>query len=155
HSRAGLSAGACWRCCWPLPPPGWTNFTRALFPLAGRRCVTSFLTSPARCFFNWLSPFGWAVEQTALPSDKFCNSFSFRIQQLWFMESASEFSATSWRTGMRIGRAFRVFYQIITDREIYFLLGLAFKDLFRKTKSDPRPAVPVKKRAKAIAAGQS
>ncbi|HET8888236.1 MAG TPA: hypothetical protein VFQ41_04980 [Candidatus Angelobacter sp.] len=56
---------------------------------------------------------------------------------------------------MKIMRAFRVFYQIITDREIYFLLGLAFRDLFRKTKSDPRPAVPVKKRAKAIAAGQS
>ena len=56
---------------------------------------------------------------------------------------------------MRIGRAFRVFYQIITDREIYFLLGLAFKDLFRKTKSDPRPAVPIKKRARAIGAGQS
>jgi hypothetical protein len=27
--------------------------------------------------------------------------------------------------------------------------------LFRKTKSDPRPAAPVKKRARAIAAGQS
>jgi hypothetical protein len=56
---------------------------------------------------------------------------------------------------MIIVRAIRVVYQIITDREIYFLLGLAFRDLFRKTKSDPRPAVPVKKRAKAIAAGQS
>lgn len=56
---------------------------------------------------------------------------------------------------MRIGRALRVCYQIITDREIYFLLGLAFRDLFRKKKSDPRPAVPVKKRAKVIAAGQS
>jgi hypothetical protein len=56
---------------------------------------------------------------------------------------------------MRIWRAFRVFHQIITDREIYFLLGLAFRDLFRKIKSDPRPATPVKKRAKAIAAGRS
>ena len=56
---------------------------------------------------------------------------------------------------MRIWRAFRVFHQIVTDREIYFLLGLAFRDLFRQTKSDPRPVVPVKKRAKAIAAGRS
>jgi hypothetical protein len=56
---------------------------------------------------------------------------------------------------MRIWRAFRVFYQTVTDREIYFLLGLASRDLFRKTQSDPQAVTPVKKRAKAIAAGQS
>ena len=56
---------------------------------------------------------------------------------------------------MRIWRAFKVFYQIVTDREIYFLLGLAIRDLFRKTKSDPKPAVAVKKRAKAMSAGRS
>jgi hypothetical protein len=58
--------------------------------------------------------------------------------------------------GMRIWRAMKVFYEIVTDREIYFLLGLAIRDLFRKTKSDPKPAVvvPVKKRAKAISAGR-
>jgi len=47
---------------------------------------------------------------------------------------------------MRLWRAFKVFYQVITDREIYFLLGLAIRDLFRKTKSDPKPVVVVKKR---------
>ena len=57
--------------------------------------------------------------------------------------------------GMRIWRAFKVFYQVITDREIYFLLGLAIRDLFRKTKSNPKPDVVVKKRAKAMSAGQS
>jgi hypothetical protein len=56
---------------------------------------------------------------------------------------------------MGLWRAFKVFYQVITDREVYFLLGLALRDLFRKTKSDPKPAVPVKKRAKAMAAGRS
>jgi hypothetical protein len=56
---------------------------------------------------------------------------------------------------MRLWRAFKVFYQVITDREIYFLLGLAIRDLFRKTKSDPKPVVVVKKRAKAMAAGRS
>jgi hypothetical protein len=56
---------------------------------------------------------------------------------------------------MRIWRAMKVFYEIVTDREVYFLLGLAIRDLFRKTKSDPRPAVAVKKRAKAMSAGQS
>jgi hypothetical protein len=56
---------------------------------------------------------------------------------------------------MGLWRALKVFYQIITDREVYFLLGLAIRDLFRTTKSDPKPAVPVKKRAKAMAAGRS
>ncbi len=55
---------------------------------------------------------------------------------------------------MRIWRAFKVFFQIVTDREIYFLLGLAIRDLFHKTKSDPNPALPVKKRAKAMSAGK-
>lgn len=55
---------------------------------------------------------------------------------------------------MRIWRACKVFYQIVTDREVYFLLGLAIRDLFRTTKSDPKP-VAVKKRAKAVSAGQS
>lgn len=54
---------------------------------------------------------------------------------------------------MRIWRACKVFYQIVTDREVYFLLGLAIRDLFRKTKSDPKP-VAVKKRAKAVSAGR-
>ena len=54
---------------------------------------------------------------------------------------------------MRIWRAMKVFYEIVTDREVYFLLGLAFRDLFRKTKSDPKPAMPLKKRAKAMSAG--
>jgi hypothetical protein len=49
----------------------------------------------------------------------------------------------------------KVFYQIITDREVYFLFGLAIRDLFRTAKSDPKPAVPVKKRAKAMSAGRS
>jgi hypothetical protein len=57
--------------------------------------------------------------------------------------------------GMRIWRAMKVFYEIVTDREVYFLLGLALKDLFRTTKSDPKPAVVVKKRAKAMSAGRS
>ncbi|HEX3154551.1 MAG TPA: hypothetical protein VHV32_08000 [Candidatus Angelobacter sp.] len=58
---------------------------------------------------------------------------------------------------MRIWRAMKVFYEIVTDREVYFLLGLAMKDLFRKTKSDPKPAVvmPGKKRAKAMSVGRS
>jgi hypothetical protein len=59
--------------------------------------------------------------------------------------------------GMRIWRAMKVFYEIVTDREVYFLLGLAVRDLFRKTKSDPKPAVVVrvKKRAKAMSASRS
>jgi hypothetical protein len=61
----------------------------------------------------------------------------------------------AWRAGMRILRAFKVFYEIITDREVYFLLGLAIRDLFRKTKSDPKPAMPLKKRAKAMSASRS
>jgi hypothetical protein len=56
---------------------------------------------------------------------------------------------------MRIWRAMKVLYEIVTDREIYFLLGLAIRDLFHTTKSDPKPAVPVKKRAKAMSAGRS
>jgi hypothetical protein len=57
--------------------------------------------------------------------------------------------------GMRIWRAMKVFYEIVTDREVYFLLGLAIRDLFRNTKSDPKPAVVVKKRAKAMTASPS
>jgi len=51
----------------------------------------------------------------------------------------------------------KVFYEIVTDRQVYFLLGLAIRDLFRKTKSDPKPAVvvPVKKRVKAMSVGRS
>ena len=56
---------------------------------------------------------------------------------------------------MRIWRAMKVFYEIVTDREVYFLLGLAIRDLFRTAKSDPKPAVVVEKRAKAMSAGQS
>jgi hypothetical protein len=56
---------------------------------------------------------------------------------------------------MRIWRAMKVFYEIVTDREVYFLLGLAIRDVFRKTKSDPKPAVVMKKRAKAMSAGRS
>ena len=56
--------------------------------------------------------------------------------------------------GMRIWRAMKVFYEIVTDREVYFLLGLAVRDLFRKTKSDPKPAVAVKRRAKAMSASR-
>lgn len=56
---------------------------------------------------------------------------------------------------MGLWRAIKVFYQVITDREIYFLLGLAIRDLFRKTKADPKPVVVVKKRAKAMSAGRS
>jgi hypothetical protein len=56
---------------------------------------------------------------------------------------------------MRIWRAMKVFYEIVTDREVYFLLGLAIRDLFRTTKSDPKPAVVAKKRVKAMSAGQS
>ena len=56
---------------------------------------------------------------------------------------------------MRIWRSMKIFYEIVTDREVYFLLGLAFRDVFRKTKSDPKPTVVVKKRAKAVSAGRS
>lgn len=56
---------------------------------------------------------------------------------------------------MRIWRAMKVFYEIVTDREVYFLLGLAIKDLFRTTKSDPKPAVVAKKSAKAMSVGRS
>ena len=84
RSRAGRSAGACWRCCWLLQPRGWMSFTRVLFRPAGRRCATCFLTSQALCFFSWPSPCGWAGEKTAPPSDKFCTPFSPGIQQLWF-----------------------------------------------------------------------
>ena len=56
---------------------------------------------------------------------------------------------------MRIWRAFKVFYEIVTDREIYFLLRLAITDLFRRSKSDPKPAMPVKKRAKAMSSSQT
>jgi hypothetical protein len=56
---------------------------------------------------------------------------------------------------MRIWRAFKVFYQIVTDREVYFLLGLAIRDLFRKSQSDPTPAIQMKKRVKAVSAGKS
>ena len=62
---------------------------------------------------------------------------------------------------MRIWRAFKVFYEIITDREIYFLLGLAIRDFFRKEKADPQPdplpvSVPatVKERVKSMTAGR-
>jgi hypothetical protein len=76
-------------------------------------------------------------------------------QQLWIENFASDDTRPlRSEAGMRIWRAFKVFYQVITDREIYFLLGLAIRDLFRKTKSDPKPAVPVKKRAKAMSAGK-
>ncbi|HXO37620.1 MAG TPA: hypothetical protein VN872_03230 [Candidatus Acidoferrum sp.] len=56
---------------------------------------------------------------------------------------------------MRIWRALKVFFQVTTDREIFFLLGLAIRDFFRKTNSDPKPAVPLKKRAKAMSSTQS
>ncbi|HEX4603897.1 MAG TPA: hypothetical protein VH724_07890 [Candidatus Angelobacter sp.] len=55
---------------------------------------------------------------------------------------------------MRIWRAIKVFYEIVTDREVYFLLGLAVGDLFRKTKSDPKPAMVMKKSAKTMSAGR-
>jgi hypothetical protein len=62
---------------------------------------------------------------------------------------------------MRIWRVFKVFYEIITDREIYFLLGLAIRDFFRKEKSDPKPdPLPVsfpaivKERVKSMTAGR-
>ena len=62
---------------------------------------------------------------------------------------------------MQIWRAFKVFYEIITDREIYFLLGLAIRDIFRKEKADPKPdplpvSIPatVKERVKSMAAGR-
>jgi hypothetical protein len=77
-------------------------------------------------------------------------------QQLWINTPASElFSANSAEAGMRIWRAMKIFYEIVTDREVYFLLGLAIRDLFRKTKSDPKPAVPMKKHAKTMSAGRS
>jgi len=51
---------------------------------------------------------------------------------------------------MRIRRLFRLFYQLITDREIYFLTGLAIKSLFDKSPTGPRSAPVAKKRAKAM-----
>jgi hypothetical protein len=85
----------------------------------------------------------------------FCAIFS-KTQQLWIKIPASEyFSGHSAEEGMRIWRAMKVFYEIVTDREVYFLLGLAIRDIFRKTKSDPKPAIAVKKRAKAMSAGRS
>jgi hypothetical protein len=68
---------------------------------------------------------------------------------------ASEHSWPLCGGGMRIWRAMKVFYEIVTDREVYFLLGLAIRDMFRKTKSDPKPAIPLKKRAKAMSASRS
>jgi hypothetical protein len=76
-------------------------------------------------------------------------------QQLWVKTSASEQTQPLMEAGMEIWRAMKVFYEIVTDREVYFLLGLAIRDLFRKTKSDPKPAIVVKKRAKAMSAGRS
>ena len=62
---------------------------------------------------------------------------------------------------MRIWRVFKVFYEIVTDREIYFLLGLAIRDFFRKEKADPKPdplpvSLPaaVKERVKSMTAGR-
>jgi hypothetical protein len=76
-------------------------------------------------------------------------------QQLWVKSLASDQTQPLQGGGMRIWRAMRVFYEIVTDREVYFLLGLAIGDLFRKTKSDPAPAIAVKKRAKAMSASRS
>jgi hypothetical protein len=88
----------------------------------------------------------------------FCASFS-AIQQLWMKTPASDQTQplAPMEAGMRIWRAMKVFYEIVTDREVYFLLGLAVRDMFRKTKSDPKPAVVVrmKKRAKAMSASRT
>ena len=46
---------------------------------------------------------------------------------------------------MRVWRAMKVFYEIVTDREVYFLLGLAIRDLFRTSKSDPKPGYACEK----------
>jgi hypothetical protein len=78
-----------------------------------------------------------------------------QTQQLWIETPASDQTQPLLEAGMRIWRAMKVFYEIITDREVYFLLGLAIRDVFRKTKSDPKPAVVMKKRAKAMSAGRS
>ena len=53
---------------------------------------------------------------------------------------------------MRAQRVFKLFYQLMTDREVYFLLGLAIRNVFRKNKIPPRSIPPVKKRSKAMTA---
>ena len=62
---------------------------------------------------------------------------------------------------MQIWRVFKVFYEIITDREIYFLLRLAIRDFFRKEKADLKPdplpvstPATVKQRVKSMTAGR-
>jgi hypothetical protein len=52
---------------------------------------------------------------------------------------------------MRVRRVFKLFYQLMTDREVYFLLGLAIRNVFRK-KIPTRSIPPVKKRSKAMTA---
>jgi hypothetical protein len=47
-------------------------------------------------------------------------------------------------------RVFRLFYRLITDREIHLLTGLAIRNLFRRSHNEPRSVAPAKKRAKAV-----
>ena len=51
---------------------------------------------------------------------------------------------------MRAWLRCKLFFQLITDREIYFLIGLAFGNLFRKTDADTTSLRRAKKRAKAM-----
>jgi hypothetical protein len=48
---------------------------------------------------------------------------------------------------MRLRRAFKLLYQLMTDREIYFLAGLVVRNLFHKPTAPP--SEPKRKKAKA------
>ena len=52
---------------------------------------------------------------------------------------------------MLIVRVFRLLYGLLTDHEVYFLAWLAFRNLFRKTKTPPKFVAEARK-AKAKAA---
>lgn len=47
-------------------------------------------------------------------------------------------------------RVLKLFYQLVTDREIYFLTGLAIRNLFRRSGKKPSSVATAKKRAKAM-----
>jgi len=51
---------------------------------------------------------------------------------------------------MHFWRAFKLLYQLMTDREVYFLIGLAVRNLFRKPQV--LSSEPESKKAKAVSA---
>jgi hypothetical protein len=72
-------------------------------------------------------------------------------QQLWNVQTASDKpGSTLGGQEMRFSRAFKLLYQLMTDREVYFLIGLAVRNLFRKPQV--LPSEPESKKAKAVSA---